>query len=111
MLPTFAALGEGAGESFSQTSPPKPVTDRGIQEIFGLNCIKRDLKTPQNRNIAWEILPQTPYTMYTSVVSYYIHCTVRHFPPQKYSSRENPDMTKITLILQLFQHTLLWKSR
>ena len=62
--------------------PQNLVTDHGIQEIFGLNHIKSDLKTPQNQNISWGILPQTPYTMCTSVVSYYIHCTVRRFPPK-----------------------------
>ena len=63
-------------------SPQNLVTNHGIQEIFGLSHIKSDLKTPQNQKISWGILPQTPYTMRTSVVSYYIHCIVRRFPPK-----------------------------
>ena len=44
------------------------VTDHGIQEIFGLNRIKSDLKTSQNHKISRGILPQTPYTICTSVI-------------------------------------------
>ena len=78
--------GGGAGGKLPPQTPKLPpqnvVTDHGIQEIFGLNRIKSDLKTSQNQKISWGILPQTPYTMCTSVVSYYIPCTVRRFPPK-----------------------------
>ena len=76
----------GAGGKLPSQNPKLPhqnlVTNHGIQEIFGLNRIKSDLKTSQNQNISWGILPQTPYTMCTSIVSYYIRCTVRRFPPK-----------------------------
>ena len=86
----FYPLGGAGGKLPPQTPkllPQNVVTDHGIQEIFGLNCIKSDLKTSQNQTISWGILPQTPYTMCTSVVSYYICCTIRRFPSQKYFSR------------------------
>ena len=79
------STGGGRGEASPQTPklpPQNLVTDHGIQDIFGLSHIKSDLKTPQNQKNSWGILPQTPYTMCTSVVSYYIHCIVRHFPPK-----------------------------
>ena len=49
-------------------SPQNVVTDHGIQEIFGLNRIESDLQISLGGS------PQTPYTMRTSVVSYYIYC-------------------------------------
>ena len=90
MSEVFWVLSTGrAGEKLLLQTPKLPpqnvVTDHGIQEIFGLNRIKSDLKTPQNQKISWGILPQTPYTMCTSVVSYmyYIHCTVIPASPPK----------------------------
>jgi len=78
----------GAGRKLLPQTPKLPpqnlVTDHGIQEIFGLNRIKSDLKTSQNQKISWGILPQTPYTMCTSVVSS-LHCKM--LPPQKYFAR------------------------
>ena len=66
--------GGGAGGKLLPQTPKFPpqnlVTDCGIQEIFGQNCIKSDLKTPQNKKISWGILPQTPYTLFTSTVGY-----------------------------------------
>ena len=61
-LPGFYPLGGGGagGKLLPQTPklPPQTlVTDHGIQEIFGLNRIKRDLKTPQNQKISWGIPP------------------------------------------------------
>ena len=52
-LSGFYPLGEGGGGGGGggrgKASPPQNlVTDCGTQEIFGVNCVKRDLKTPQN---------------------------------------------------------------
>jgi len=54
----------GAGGKLVPQTPKLPpqnlVTDHGIQEIFGLNRIISDLKTPQNQQISWGILPRPP---------------------------------------------------
>ena len=78
------STGGGGGGAGGKLPPQNLVTDHRFQEIFGLNCIKSDLWTPKIQNISWGILPQTPYTLFTSVVGYYFHCTLRRFPPKVY---------------------------
>ena len=99
------STGGGAGGKLPpqtpKLSPQNLVTDHGIQEILGLSNIKSDLKTPQNQKISWGILPQTPYTMCTSVVSYYIHCIVRCFPPR------STFLDRTLMLMELMEHESL----
>ena len=55
-MPGFYPLG-GAGEKLP---PQNLVTDHDIQEIFGLNRIKSDLKTSQIRKFPGGYSPRPP---------------------------------------------------
>ena len=102
MLRAIRVLSTGGGGAGGKLPPQNLVTDHGIQEIFVQNHIKSDLKTPQNQKISWGILPQIPYTMCTSVVSYCIHCIVRRFPPK--STFLDRTLAMKTFSEKLFSH-------
>ena len=78
--------GGGAGRKLlPQTPKLRPqilVTDHGIQEILGLNHIKSDFIDTSKSEHSWGILPQTPYTMCTSVVSYIFIALQDASPPK-----------------------------
>ena len=68
-------------------SPQNMVTDHGIQEIFGLNRIKRGKHISKSENFLGDTPPDPLHNVYfCSKLLYSLYCKTLP-PPQKYFSR------------------------